>query len=226
MKQFSALVVGLSAAMLLEGCAATPMGPTVAVMPSPNKPFQAFQEDQAYCKQFAEQQVAGQAENQNQRAVGVAVVGTVLGAGLGAAVGGGRGAGIGAASGALVGTGIGAGNSQGGQFTIQQQYDNAFSQCMYAKGNQVPGFQPVAFAPPPPPPPPPGPPSRASGPVYDRALVRGVQAELVRLNYLIGPADGSFGPRTKTAISSYEQSKGLLVDGVPTPQLLDHMRAN
>jgi len=226
MKRRSAAIVGLSAIIFLDGCATTPMGPTVSVMPSPNKPFQAFQEDQMQCKQFAEQQVAGQADSANQRAVGAAVVGTVLGAGLGAAVGGGHGAGIGAASGAVVGTGVGAGTSQAGQFTIQQQYDNAFSQCMYSRGNQVPGFQPVAFVPPPPPALPPPPPARAAAPAYDHALVRDIQTELVRLGLLSGSADGSYGPRTRTAISDYQRSKGLLVDGTPTPALLDNLKAN
>jgi hypothetical protein len=47
-------------------------------------------------KQFAEQTVAGQADNANARGVGAAALTTVLGAALGAAIGGGRGAAIGA----------------------------------------------------------------------------------------------------------------------------------
>ncbi|HQP55162.1 MAG TPA: hypothetical protein PLN83_03555, partial [Syntrophorhabdus sp.] len=42
------------------------------------------------------------------------------------------------------------------QWELQRQYDIAYSQCMYAKGNQVPGVvkrQPQADVPPPPPPP-------------------------------------------------------------------------
>src|SRR5215471_3114001 len=70
-------------ALLLSGCAQTPMGPTVQVMPGPGKSFEAFTYDQAGCKQFAEAMVAGQAQNANNRAVGAAAIGTVLGAGLG-----------------------------------------------------------------------------------------------------------------------------------------------
>jgi hypothetical protein len=154
----------LSGILVLDGCAMTPMGPTVNVMPGPNKPFQAFQEDQLYCKQFAQLQVQGQADAMNNRAVGAAVLGTVLGAGLGAAVGGGRGAAIGAASGSLVGTGVGAEHSQMAQMGIQQQYDNAFSQCMYTKGNQVPGFQMAVSPAPPAYPPPPAPPAYGAPP--------------------------------------------------------------
>jgi hypothetical protein len=119
------------------------MGPTVAVMPAPNKPFDVFQADQLLCKQYAEGQVAGQAENANIRAAGGAVLTTALGAGLGAAIGGGRGAGIGAASGALGGVGLGAMGSANANAPIQQRYDVAFSQCMYSRGNQVPGFTPM-----------------------------------------------------------------------------------
>ena len=160
MKKFTAVLLGGLASIALAGCASTPMGPSVAVMPAPNKPFQAFQEDQAVCKQYAEQQVAGQAQAANNQAVGGAVVGTVLGAGLGAAIGGGQGAAIGAASGAGLGTAYGASGSSYANMTIQQRYDVAYSQCMYSRGNQVPGYYAPTGAPPPgyapPPPPPPG----------------------------------------------------------------------
>jgi len=150
---------GLAAVLTLSACAAPPMGPTVQVMPAPNKPFELFQQDQAICKNFADQQVAGQAESANNQALGGAVIGTVLGAGLGAAVGGGRGAAIGAASGAVVGTGAGMGYSANANMPIQQRYDIAYSQCMYSRGNQVPGYYQPAPPPPPPrrmaPPPPP-----------------------------------------------------------------------
>jgi uncharacterized protein YcfJ len=137
--------------LLVEGCAGPPGGPTVAVLPGNGKSFQAFQTDDAVCRQFASQQVAGQAESANAQGVGGALLGTVLGAGLGAAIGGGRGAGIGAAGGALGGTAIGAASTQNAQVGIQQQYNIAYMQCMYTKGNQVPGYAggPVAYPPPP-----------------------------------------------------------------------------
>ena len=128
---------------LLNACASTPLGPTVAVMPAPNKPFDVFETDQAVCKQYAEGQVAGGAQQANNMGVGTAVVGTLLGAGLGAAIGGGRGAAIGAASGALGGSAIGASTSANAQMSLQQRYDLAYSQCMYSRGNQVPGYVPA-----------------------------------------------------------------------------------
>jgi hypothetical protein len=204
-------------ALLLSGCAQTPMGPTVQVMPGPGKSFDAFQYDQAGCRQFAEQSVAGQAQNANTRAVGAAAIGTVLGAGLGAAIGGGRGAAIGAGSGAIGGTAIGMGSSSNQQMSIQQQYDNAFAQCMYAKGNMVPGYGPMMVNAPPPPPPPPG--------VPDPRLTQAVQTQLIRLGYLRGVADGVMGPMTSSAISQYESRSGLPVDGLPSPDLLRRLQA-
>ena len=160
MKYLDRTIAGLSALALLSACAQPPMGPSVAVMPGPNKPFEVFQQDQAVCKDYASQQVSGQAEAANNQAVGGAILGTALGAGLGAAIGGGRGAAIGAASGAGIGTAYGANSSAYANMSIQQRYDIAFHQCMYSHGDQVPGYQPApAYGPPAgygPPPPPPG----------------------------------------------------------------------
>jgi uncharacterized protein YcfJ len=158
-KHVKRTVAAATALALLAGCATQPMGPRVAVMPAPNKPFAVFQEDDLVCRNFAQQQSAGVAEQGNSSQVGTAIIGTVLGAGLGAALGGGRGAAIGAGAGALGGTAVGSGQAERGSYTAQQLYDNAYSQCMYARGNQVPGFAPApAMAPPPPGPPPPPPP--------------------------------------------------------------------
>jgi len=171
MRMKPTILVSLAALTALSGCAAPPRGPTVAVMPGPNKPCDVFQTDQAVCRQFAEQQVGGsEAANQtgsNQALLG-AGVGTLLGAGLGAAIGAaggnaGAGAAIGAGAGALGGTAVGASNAQHTQYSLQQRYDIAYQQCMYSRGNQVPGYAaapgPAYPAPPPPPgyaPPPPG----------------------------------------------------------------------
>jgi curli biogenesis system outer membrane secretion channel CsgG len=59
------------------------------------------------------------------------------------------------------------------------------------------------------------------------SMVADIQAELTRLGYLPqGSADGSMGPRTKTAIQEYQRAQGLLVDGTASSALLEHMRAN
>lgn len=160
LKARSALVSTGMAALMLAGCVSEPLGPRVAVMPAPNKPFDVFQQEQAMCEQYAGSQVNGAAQDANNRAVGTALITTILGAGLGAAVGGGSGAAIGAASGAVAGTALGAAPTGAAQYDIQQRYDIAYSQCMYSKGNQVPGYTynnngQNYVAPPPPPPPPP-----------------------------------------------------------------------
>ena len=147
--------------LFLSACATEPLGPTVGVMPQPGKPFEVFQSDQAMCKQYASGEVQGGAQQANNQQVATGIVGTVLGAGLGAAIGGGRGAAIGAGAGALGGTAVGAGPAQNAQYSLQQRYNMAYSQCMYSRGNQVPGYQPANAPPPPPPPgyyPPPPPP--------------------------------------------------------------------
>jgi YMGG-like Gly-zipper len=162
-----AIALVTAAASILAGCVTPPMGPTIPVMPGPNKPFASFQEDDATCQGFASQRVAGGADAANNKAIGEAVLGTALGAGLGAALGGGRGAAIGAGSGAIVGTAVGSDTSAGAQYGLQRQYNIAYAQCMSSKGDKVQwgprrayyGPPPGAYPPPPgayPYPPPPG----------------------------------------------------------------------
>jgi peptidoglycan hydrolase-like protein with peptidoglycan-binding domain len=213
-------IAGLTLMALLSSCATPPIGPTVQVMPAPGKPFELFAQEEGACKAYAQGQIAGAVDQANNSAVGTAVLGTVLGAGLGAAVGGGRGAGIGAASGAVVGTGVGADGAGGAQMTIQQRYDIAYSQCMYSKGDQVPGFEmsvPVAAPPPP---------SAPMGPRYDPTLVLGIQTELGRIGLLSSTPDGAFGPKTRGAIMDYEKMRNLPRDGIPTQSLLEDLKRN
>jgi hypothetical protein len=75
-------------------------------------------------------------------------------------VGGGRGAAIGAGAGALGGTAVGGSQAERTEFSLQRRYDIAYQQCMYSRGNQVPGYvggpapyPAPGYAPPPPPPP-------------------------------------------------------------------------
>jgi len=214
------LPLGLTLGLALSGCAQTPFGPTVQVMPGPGKSFEAFQVDQAGCKSYAADQVKGQADASNQRAVGVAVLTTVLGAGLGAATGdiggyAGGGAAIGAAAGSGLGASIGAQQSTIDQYNIQQQYDAAFSQCMYSKGDQVPGYAPIASAP--------VGGRVASGP--DPVLVRNTQAELVRLHYLSDAPDGAMGPKTSAAIRAYQTANGVGATGTVSQSLLARLQS-
>jgi len=142
----SAALLGV---LLAAACASQPTSPTVRVLPSPNKPFEVFQEEDAYCRQYASSQVAGEADKANSQTLLGTGIGTVLGAGLGAAIGGGRGAAVGAGFGAVGGTAVGASNGDHTQWSAQQRYDYAYEQCMYSKGNQIPG---AYYYPAPPPP--------------------------------------------------------------------------
>jgi uncharacterized protein YcfJ len=192
--------IAFASILLLDACATTPMGPTVQVMPGATIPFPIFQQDQDTCKQYAQSQVAGQADSANKNAVGAAVLGTVLGAALGGAVGQGHGAGVGSAAGAIVGTGVGTSASQNAQLSIQDQYNNAYVQCMYSKGNQVPGAAaPQAVAPPPPQP-------------MTMTLMQ-AQGRLNSLGYPAGTADGEMGNRTHLALKHFQRDHGIAQTG-------------
>jgi hypothetical protein len=149
---------------VLAGCATLPTGPSVMVMPGTGKSFEQFQADDSVCRQWAGQQTGlAPQEIANQNTATGATVGTLIGAGLGAAIGAvsgnpGIGAAIGAGSGLLVGTSSGANAGQVSGWEAQRRYDIAYQQCMYAKGNQIPGVvkttrrtQRVPVPPPPPP---------------------------------------------------------------------------
>jgi hypothetical protein len=141
--------------VMLVGCAVVPEGPHVAVMPAPNKPFEVFQADIATCMDFARQQIGvSPSEAGQQQVVTGAVIGTALGAATGALLGrNASSAAAGAGIGLLAGTTVGTGNANWTTMSLQQQYDIAYEQCMYARGNQIPGFASSANFPPPPPPP-------------------------------------------------------------------------
>jgi hypothetical protein len=150
---------------LLAGCANLPDGPRVAVMPAPGKPFDVFVADDRLCRNFAAQSI-GTAPNElaNRNLVDNAVAGTAIGAAAGALAGGQHGAATGAAIGMVAGTASGAGQASLSGSEAQRRYDIAYQQCMYAKGNQLPGstyryratpLPPQAYPYPPPPPPPP-----------------------------------------------------------------------
>ena len=107
-------------------------------MPAQGKLFEVFAQDQATCKQFADSEVGGVGLS-NLKEFGTAAVSTALGAGLGAAVRGGRGAEAGSAFGAIAGAALGARGSARDQSNLQGRYNLAYTQCMYAHGNQIGG---------------------------------------------------------------------------------------
>jgi hypothetical protein len=170
-----AQLVSIVAALSLAGCVAMPTGPEVMVLPGTGKNFEQFTADDAQCRQWAAQQTGTTTTQVATESTGNgAAIGTAVGAAGGAAVGAAAGnpatgAAVGAGLGLLGGTAVGANNAESARWTVQHRYDVAYTQCMYAKGNQVPvpqGSQPTRMSsstlqPPagsaPPPPPPPGP---------------------------------------------------------------------
>jgi hypothetical protein len=150
------VVVGLGAAALM-GCVVAPTGPTVRVMPAPGKPFEVFAADDQYCRGYASQASNGYAQESANAGVGSAVAGTALGAAAGALIGGNsRSAGTGAGIGLIMGSAAGSNEGARGTYGAQRRYDISYEQCMYAKGNLVPGqsLPYNSYLPPPPPPPP------------------------------------------------------------------------
>ena len=129
--------------LLLAACAFAPTGPTVAVMPANGKPFDLFQKEDIACRQYASNAVADSSQQAIQEGVTSALIGTAVGAAAGALVNGGshQGVGTGAGIGLVGGSVVGAANASNKQQTAQIQYNNAYMQCMYAKGNQVPAFR-------------------------------------------------------------------------------------
>jgi hypothetical protein len=142
------------------------------VLPGAGLSFEQFRNDDAVCQQYAFSQVGGTTANQAAMNSGVtsAAVGTGLGAAAGAAIGGGSGAAIGAGSGLVAGSMVGTGAASSSMYEVQQRFDVAYIQCMYAKGHQVPvsgqfsgevphhTVAPTSHIPPPPPGSPPPPP--------------------------------------------------------------------
>jgi hypothetical protein len=143
---------------MLSACATVPTSPSVMVLPGSGKSFDQFRADDAVCRQFAYEQAGGAAGQQaaQKSAVTSAAVGTAVGAAAGAA--------IGAGTGLLVGSAAGSSAASESYYEGQRRYDYAYMQCMYAKGNQIPGYrgytsppasEPRGSAPPPPDYPPP-----------------------------------------------------------------------
>ncbi|HJV65008.1 MAG TPA: glycine zipper family protein [Geomonas sp.] len=140
-------VIAFMVLMTVTGCATLPTGPSVRVLPGDGKPFEEFVKEDAVCKQWAARAIGmTPEETARQSTISGATIGTLLGAGAGAAIGAGTGsaaagAAIGAGSGLLVGTASGAESGRLYGDEAQRRYDNTYVQCMYAKGNLVPGMR-------------------------------------------------------------------------------------
>jgi hypothetical protein len=167
----------LAAALAVAGCATPPpSGPGILVLPGSGKNFDQFRFDDQECRSYAHAQIGGKTTEQAAKdsAVKSAVVGTAIGTAAGALLGGHQGAAVGAGVGLAGGALVGSDTSYAAAGSLQQRYDHAFTQCMYAKGHKVPVTGRYSDAPRPsqsaaartPPPPPPGQPPAEAPPDY------------------------------------------------------------
>jgi len=156
--------------LLISACVTVPTGPSTMALPGTGVGWDRFRVDDGECQQFALAQSGGMTAQQAGANSGAAsaAVGTLVGAAAGAAINGGTGAAIGAGAGFAAGALAGTGAASASSYELQRRYDNAYLQCMYAKGHKVPVYGSFAsqqpsrsnggsYAPPPPPPPPPPP---------------------------------------------------------------------
>lgn len=160
-------LVPLAGVLVLAGCVTAPTGPRVMALPGTSKSFDQFQVDDVSCRQYAQYSIGATDPTQaaNNAAAANAATGAALGAAAGAIIGSatgqaGAGAAIGAGTGLLFGSASGANAAGYTYYQAQRQYDSAYLQCMYAKGNQVPlgpsyGPRPYGYPPPGAPLPPP-----------------------------------------------------------------------
>ncbi|HTT12423.1 MAG TPA: YMGG-like glycine zipper-containing protein [Burkholderiaceae bacterium] len=149
----TALAVGVGL-LWLAGCVEMPTGPTVAVMPAPNKPFEVFMQEDELCRGWAAHSIGQPGHEAAAEAfLKSTLTGAAVGAVAGALIGGDRGAGAGAAVGTVVGAGAGTNASGYTAASAQRRYDIAYQQCMYAKGNVVSNYPHPGYYPAPPPPP-------------------------------------------------------------------------
>ncbi len=125
--------------LALAACSSMPSGPNVMVLPGNGKSLEQFQADDSFCRQYASMQI-GTSANEAAITSGVktAALGTALGAASGALIDGGHGAAVGAGAGLLIGGVAGADAGRTTGYEAQIRYDNAYQQCMYAKGNSIP----------------------------------------------------------------------------------------
>lgn len=140
MKTTLKIALAAAVAALAAGCVSMPTGPSMMVLPGTGRSFDDFRADDYTCRQFAYDQVGGNTAQRAAEDAGVrsAAVGTLLGAAVGAAANGGTGAAVGAGVGMGMGGLVGTGAAESSGYGAQRRYDNAYMQCMYAKGHRVP----------------------------------------------------------------------------------------
>ena len=89
-KNFSKISALAMASVLVVGCATTPVGPSLTVMPAPGKPFDVFKNDDKECRDYAQNSLNTTADEiAAKNTAKTAVIGAALGAVAGAVANGG-----------------------------------------------------------------------------------------------------------------------------------------
>ncbi|CAB3795801.1 hypothetical protein LMG27177_03967 [Paraburkholderia fynbosensis] len=146
------LLVCLAVGLGMAGCAVMPpSAPTVMAVPANGKTLNQFQQDDYSCRNYATQAVNPAAASHQAATSGLATtaVGTAGGAAAGALIGAGAGnagagAAIGAGAGLLLGSMMGSAQHNQTEASLQQQYDNAYAQCITARGDTIETPRPAA----------------------------------------------------------------------------------
>jgi hypothetical protein len=133
--------------LALAGCVDFPIGPSIAVMPAPNKPFDVFVQDDRLCQGWAAHSIGVPGHNE---AVERVLATTLTGAVIGAIIGGPRNVEGGAVMGSVIGASVGSGQTFAIAAETQRRFDIAYQQCMYSRGNFVPfyGYPTSRYTPP------------------------------------------------------------------------------
>jgi hypothetical protein len=145
MRNAKRIAMALAVAAALSGCATAPLAPRVAVMPGQSKPIDQFQAEDLACRRYAEQSVGTGEQQIQDQAAQTTMLSTLIGAIIGAAIGGQDGAAVGAGFGLMSGAAASSNQTYHFSHELQRRYDIAYQQCMYSRGNQVPGY---SYAPP------------------------------------------------------------------------------
>jgi len=121
----------------VSAVACTPKYPLTTVLPGPQINFITFKAQDEACREWATERTHSNAAKITLGTVGGTALGAAVGIGVGALtanphvlINGAIGGGVGALGGGALAT--------RNTISVHDQYDRAYTQCMYAQGNQIP----------------------------------------------------------------------------------------
>jgi hypothetical protein len=120
----------------VSAVACTPKYPLTTVLPGPQTDFTAFKAQDKACREWAAERTHSNAAKITLGAVGGTALGAAVGVGVGALTANPHALINGAIGGAVGGLGGGALATRN-TMSVHDQYNRAYTQCMYAQGNQI-----------------------------------------------------------------------------------------